>query len=83
MQNMESLVFLNLKGCTALESFPDIKLVSLKTLVLSNCSNLERFLIISENLEVLYLDGTAITELPTTMVKLVKLYIQDLSLIHI
>ncbi|EOA18950.1 hypothetical protein CARUB_v10007584mg [Capsella rubella] len=81
MQNMESLVFLNLKGCTALESFPDITLVSLKTLILSNCSNLESFLVNSEILEVLYLDGTAITEVPTTMVKLVKLNMQDCKML--
>lgn len=81
MQNMKSLVSLNLKGCTALESFPDIRLVSLKTLVLSNCSNLESFLVISESLEKLYLDGTAITELPTTMVKLVKLNMQDCKML--
>ncbi|KAF8107623.1 hypothetical protein N665_0119s0084 [Sinapis alba] len=81
MQNMESLAFLNLKGCTALESLPDIDLKALKTLILSNCSSLKKFVVISKTLYALYLDGTAIKRLPTDMVKLaarlVKLSMKD------
>ncbi|CAH8358338.1 unnamed protein product [Eruca vesicaria subsp. sativa] len=64
MQHMRSLLFLNLKGCTSLNSLPEISLVSLETLILSNCSNLKEFRVISQNLEALYLDGTSIKELP-------------------
>lgn len=82
LQSMESLVFLNLKGCTALESFLDTECVPLKTLILSNCSNLKNFHVVSETLEALYLDGTAITELPTTMVRLVILSLQDCKMLE-
>ncbi|CAH2072486.1 unnamed protein product [Thlaspi arvense] len=64
MQNMKCLVFLNLRGCTSLESLPQIKLISLKNLILSDCSNFKTFQVISNNLEALYLDGTAVKELP-------------------
>ncbi|AEE84195.1 TMV resistance protein N-like [Arabidopsis thaliana] len=83
-ENMASLVFLNLKGCTGLESLPKINLRSLKTLILSNCSNLEEFWVISETLYTLYLDGTAIKTLPQDMVKLtslVKLYMKDCEML--
>ncbi|XP_010494627.1 PREDICTED: disease resistance protein RPS4-like [Camelina sativa] len=75
LQNMERLVFLNLRGCTSLESLPQMNLVSLKTLILSGCSNLEEFSFISENLEELYLDGTSIKGLPSTIGKLRRLII--------
>ncbi|KAJ4880991.1 Disease resistance protein (TIR-NBS-LRR class) family [Raphanus sativus] len=82
LQSMKSLVLLNLKGCTALESFLDTKCVPLKTLILSNCSKLKNFLVVSETLEALYLDGTAITELPTTMVRLVILSVKDCKMLE-
>ncbi|CAH8381019.1 unnamed protein product [Eruca vesicaria subsp. sativa] len=64
MENMKCLVLLNLRGCTSLESLPRISLMALKTLILSDCSNLKTFQVISDQLEALYLDGTAIKELP-------------------
>ncbi|CAN7124381.1 unnamed protein product [Brassica rapa subsp. narinosa] len=64
MKKMKKLVFLNLRGCTSLLSLPKITLDSLKTLILSGCSKLRTFELISENLETLYLNGTAIDELP-------------------
>uniref|UniRef100_A0A1J3JNI6 ADP-ribosyl cyclase/cyclic ADP-ribose hydrolase n=1 Tax=Noccaea caerulescens TaxID=107243 RepID=A0A1J3JNI6_NOCCA len=73
LKNMESLVFLNMRGCTSLKSLPQMNLISLKTLILSGCSNLEEFNLISENLEELYLDGTAIKRLPSTIGKLKRL----------
>lgn len=73
LKNMESLVFLNMRGCTSLKSLPQMKLISLKTLILSGCSNLEEFNLISENLEELYLEGTAIKRLPSTIGKLKRL----------
>ncbi|BAB11393.1 disease resistance protein RPS4 [Arabidopsis thaliana] len=80
LQNMESLMFLNLRGCTSLESLPDITLVGLRTLILSNCSRFKEFKLIAKNLEELYLDGTAIKELPSTigdLQKLISLKLKD------
>lgn len=79
MQSMTSLVFLNLRSCTSLVSLPKINIKSLKTLILSDCSNLEEFQMISENLEALYLDGTALKGLPETTIKLQKLVILSLK----
>ncbi|KAF8092033.1 hypothetical protein N665_0427s0013 [Sinapis alba] len=73
LQNMKSLIFLNLRGCTSLKSLPQMKLISLKTLILSSCSSLEEFNLVPENLEELYLDGTAIKGLPSTIGNLQKL----------
>lgn len=64
LSKAQSLLFLNLKGCRSLTSLPEINLVSLETLILSNCSNLKEFRVISQNLVTLYLDGTSIKELP-------------------
>ncbi|KAG7532646.1 P-loop containing nucleoside triphosphate hydrolase [Arabidopsis thaliana x Arabidopsis arenosa] len=79
LKNMESLLFLNLRGCTSLESLPKIKLISLKTLILSGCSNLDEFNLISENLEELYLDGTAIKGLPSDIGDLQRLVLLKLK----
>ncbi|CAN8267464.1 unnamed protein product [Cochlearia groenlandica] len=79
LQNMENLVFLNLRGCTRLESLPKMNLTSLKTLILSGCSNLDEFNLISESLEELYLDGTAIKELPSTIGELQRLVLLTLE----
>ncbi|KAL0890060.1 hypothetical protein Bca101_014043 [Brassica carinata] len=60
---MNKLIYLNLRECTSLESLPNgINLKSLKTLILSGCSNLQDFHIISENIESLYLEGSAIEQ---------------------
>ncbi|VVB08004.1 unnamed protein product [Arabis nemorensis] len=64
MKEMTSLVFLNLRGCTSLLSLPKITMDSLKTLILSGCSSLQTFEVISDNLETLYLNNTAIGGLP-------------------
>ncbi|CAH8366218.1 unnamed protein product [Eruca vesicaria subsp. sativa] len=79
MENMKRLAFLNLKGCTSLESLPEMNLTFLKTLTLSGCSNLQEFPLISENIEILYLDGTAISELPTNMEKLQRLIVLNMK----
>ncbi|CAN8267458.1 unnamed protein product [Cochlearia groenlandica] len=73
MKEMTSIVYLNLKGCTSLLSLPTITIHSLKTLILSGCSILETFNVISKNIETLYLDGTAIKGLPKTIGNLHKL----------
>lgn len=79
MQEMESLIYLNLGGCKGLVSLPEFKLKSLKTLILSHCSNLEQFPVISESLEALYLQRTAIKCIPTSIEDLQKLYLLDLK----
>ncbi|KAG2301819.1 hypothetical protein Bca52824_030470 [Brassica carinata] len=79
MQNMTSLVCLNLKGCTSLLSLPEITIPSLKTLILSGCSNLRTFKVISENLETLHLNGTAIDGLPLAIDNLHRLILLNLK----
>uniref|UniRef100_A0A1J3H2R9 ADP-ribosyl cyclase/cyclic ADP-ribose hydrolase n=1 Tax=Noccaea caerulescens TaxID=107243 RepID=A0A1J3H2R9_NOCCA len=79
MQEMESLVYLNLGGCTRLVSLPEMKLKSLKTLILSYCLNLEQFPVISESLEALYLQGTAIKVIPTSIEVLQKLFLLNMK----
>ncbi|XP_028955994.2 TMV resistance protein N-like [Malus domestica] len=69
----KNLEILNLEGCTSLtEVHPSsrIHMKSLKTLVLSGCSNLVKFPEISgsmQELSELYLDQTAIEELPSSI----------------
>ncbi|CAH2033800.1 unnamed protein product [Thlaspi arvense] len=61
IEQMDKLIYLNLRECTSLESLPEkINLKSLKTLILSGCSNLRDFQIISKNIESLYLEDSAI-----------------------
>ncbi|KAH0899053.1 hypothetical protein HID58_048621 [Brassica napus] len=79
MENLTSLVLLNLRGCSSLVSLTEMNMESLKTLILSDCSNLEEFQIISEQLEALYLDGTSIKTLPPSMIKLQKLVLLNLK----
>ncbi|EOA12833.1 hypothetical protein CARUB_v10025792mg [Capsella rubella] len=80
MKNMKSLVFLNLRGCTMLSSLPErLDLVSLKTLILSGCSKFINFELISENLEFLHLDGTAIQNLPWAIQNFQKLVLLNLK----
>ncbi|XP_020958724.1 TMV resistance protein N isoform X1 [Arachis ipaensis] len=65
---LPKLKILNAEYCCKLRSFPPtINLPSLEKLLLSHCSSLENFPEILEetkNLEVLYLDGTGIKDLP-------------------
>ena len=67
--NLSKLIRLNLKNCINLEHLPSIRrLVSLKTLILSGCSKLKKLPEVPQHmpyLSELYLDGTAITDLPT------------------
>ncbi|CAH2078530.1 unnamed protein product [Thlaspi arvense] len=63
IKQMNKLIYLNLRECTSLESLPEgINLKSLKTLILSGCSKLHEFHIMSENIESLYLEGSAIEQ---------------------
>ncbi|KAB2598579.1 protein suppressor of npr1-1 [Pyrus ussuriensis x Pyrus communis] len=82
INKLTGLSFLDLQGCQELKSLPSsIHMRSLQTLNLSSCSNLEMFPEISEVMEELsklYLDGTAIKELPSSINKLTGLPILDL-----
>ncbi|KAL1218849.1 Disease resistance protein RPP2B [Cardamine amara subsp. amara] len=63
IEQMNKLIYLNLRECTTLKSLPKgINLKSLKTLILSGCSKLQDFHIISESIESLYLEGSAIEQ---------------------
>ena len=67
----KKLTFLNLKGCKNLTSLPSkFEMESLEIIILSNCSNLKRIPEFGEKMESvseLYLDGTTITKLPTSI----------------
>ncbi|XP_024011108.1 inactive disease resistance protein RPS4 [Eutrema salsugineum] len=79
LRKMKSLIFLNLRGCMSLKYLPQMKLISLKTLILSGCTNLEEFNLTPQNLEELYLDGTAIKRLPSTIGNLQRLVLLTLK----
>nr|AXU93583.1 RPP4/RPP5-like protein [Arabidopsis thaliana] len=72
--NLQDLRRLYMKRCTGLELLPtDVNLSSLETLNLSGCSSLRSFPLISTNIVWLYLENTAIEEIPTTIGNLQKL----------
>nr|AXU93614.1 RPP4/RPP5-like protein [Arabidopsis thaliana] len=63
--NLQNLICLYMKRCTGLEVLPtDVNLSSLKMLDLSGCSSLRTFPLISTNIVCLYLENTAIEEVP-------------------
>ncbi|XP_040998907.1 TMV resistance protein N-like [Juglans microcarpa x Juglans regia] len=80
---LNRLVLLNLKDCQSLASLPyEINLESLKTVILSGCSNLIKFPEVGENmkrLSELYLDKTAIEEVPLSIQNLTGLTLLNLS----
>ena len=65
---LSKLIRLNLENCINLEHLPSIRrLVSLTTLILSGCTKLKKLPEVPQHmpyLSELYLDGTAITDLP-------------------
>uniref|UniRef100_A0A7N2MH25 ADP-ribosyl cyclase/cyclic ADP-ribose hydrolase n=1 Tax=Quercus lobata TaxID=97700 RepID=A0A7N2MH25_QUELO len=73
----KKLALLNLKGCKNLRSLPGkFEMESLEILILSKCSNLKRIPEFGETMKrvsKLYLDGTAITKLPTSIGNLIGL----------
>ncbi|KAG2663174.1 hypothetical protein I3760_16G015400 [Carya illinoinensis] len=83
MEVLNRLVLLNLKDCLSLASLPyEINLESLKTVILSGCSSLIKFPKIGENmkrLSELYLDKTAIEEVPLSIQNLTGLTLLNLS----
>ncbi|KAL9287127.1 putative 17-beta-estradiol 17-dehydrogenase [Arabidopsis thaliana] len=63
--NLQKLVWLEMKECTGLELLPtDVNLSSLIILDLSGCSSLRTFPLISKSIKWLYLENTAIEEVP-------------------
>ena len=77
------LTLLNLKDCKHLKSLPyEINLESLEIFILSGCSRLKKFSEIGRNttrLSELYLDGTAIKELPPSIKHLTGLTLLNLK----
>ncbi|XP_019057126.1 PREDICTED: probable WRKY transcription factor 16 [Tarenaya hassleriana] len=80
IQYLGKLVVLNLKGCSRLQTLPAmVNLKSLEVLNLSGCSELENIQDFSENIREIYLSGTAIREVPSSIENLSKLAILDLE----
>ncbi|XP_031282462.1 disease resistance-like protein DSC1 [Pistacia vera] len=79
--SLDKLVNLNLRHCKSLPSLPmGIRLKSLRKAILSCCSNLKTFdPEISCNIEELYLDETAIDQLPPSIQNLSRLVILNLK----
>ncbi|KAJ0020695.1 hypothetical protein Pint_31061 [Pistacia integerrima] len=80
IQHLGKLSFLCLRGCENLKSFPsNIHFASRTTLDLSFCINLIEFPQISGNIEHLFLNGTAIEEVPSSIECLSELVLLDLT----
>ena len=74
------LIFLSLKDCSHLQTMPTtVHLEALEVLNLSGCLELEDFPDFSPNLKELYLAGTAIREMPSSIGGLSKLVTLDLE----
>ncbi|KAK9270577.1 hypothetical protein L1049_026158 [Liquidambar formosana] len=80
---LDKLVLLNFKHCKSLRSlWRSIKLETLGNLILSGCSMLEKFpkvLVTMEHISKVYLDGTGIQELPTSVEQLSGLSVLNLK----
>ena len=67
----KKLTLLNLRGCKNLKTLPNkFEIESLNILILSSCSKVRKIPEFRENMQCLlelYLDGTAITKLPTSI----------------
>ncbi|XP_073263128.1 disease resistance-like protein DSC1 isoform X3 [Populus alba] len=67
--DLRKLICLDLVGCNRLKNLPSAvsKLVCLEKLSLSGCSSITEFPKVSNNLKELYLNGTAIREIPSSI----------------
>ncbi|XP_013598933.1 PREDICTED: disease resistance protein RRS1 isoform X1 [Brassica oleracea var. oleracea] len=81
LENLFKLVILSLEDCTKLQHLQVgmSKLKSLVTLKLSGCSELKTIVDFPQNLKELYLGGTAIRELPSSIGDLAELDTLDLK----
>lgn len=80
LSEAHNLELINLRGCTSLQSFPATKnLEHLKVLDLCGCAEVKIFPDVPSNIEELYLNGTDIREIPTTVETLSKLVKLDLG----
>ncbi|XP_031273325.1 disease resistance-like protein DSC1 [Pistacia vera] len=81
LKHLSSLKILSLENCSKLESLPESIRESedLRIVILSNCSEIKTVPCIPSSVEELYLDGTAIEELPPLeqLSKLVKLSLKN------
>ncbi|CAH8354206.1 unnamed protein product [Eruca vesicaria subsp. sativa] len=77
-QDIGNLVFLKLEGCSNLRSLPDmVTFESLEVLNLSGCSELESIQGFPQNLKELYLANTSVSEIPSSLCKLVTLDMEN------
>ncbi|XP_048231272.1 disease resistance-like protein DSC1 [Ricinus communis] len=77
---LTKLTFMSLRYSKNIRSFPTtIDLQSLETLDLSGCSNLMMFPEVSRNIRYLYLNETAIQEVPLSIEHLSKLVVLDMK----
>nr|XP_034908309.1 disease resistance-like protein DSC1 [Populus alba] len=67
--DLRELIYLDLVGCNRLKNLPSAvsKLVCLKKLDLSGCSSITEFPKVSNKIKELYLNGTAIREIPSSI----------------
>ncbi|KAG6738698.1 hypothetical protein POTOM_058320 [Populus tomentosa] len=74
--DLRELVYLDLAGCNRLKNLPSAvsKLVCLEKLDLSGCSSIAEFPKVSNNIKELYLDETAIREIPSSIECLCELH---------
>ncbi|KAI4310452.1 hypothetical protein MLD38_035430 [Melastoma candidum] len=81
--SLEEIIHLNLSGCRMLSTFPSsLKSKHYRTLNFSGCLKLAQFLDIDEELEFLnelFLDGTAVKELPNSIVNLVAVKLWSMN----
>ncbi|KAM3395443.1 TMV resistance protein N [Capsicum galapagoense] len=81
--DLRRLVLLNLKSCTKLKTLPkNIQLENLEVFILSGCSKLKTFPEIKEKMNCLseiYLEGTALRELPSSIENLSGVSLINLS----
>ncbi|KAL4594416.1 hypothetical protein ACB092_12G019100 [Castanea dentata] len=79
----KNLTLLNLKGCNNLKSLPrTLEMESLEILVLSECSKVKSIPEFGENMKSVsefYLDGTAISKLPTSIGNLTSLVLLNVN----
>jgi Leucine-rich repeat (LRR) protein len=73
---LRELIYLDLAGCNRLKNLPSAvsKLGCLEKLDLSGCSSITEFPKVSRNIRELYLDGTAIREIPSSIECLCELH---------